>query len=244
VNDPEENLRRIQAALGHAFADVRLLEDALTHSSFANERPGQVRTDNEVLEFLGDAVLQWSVSTLLFARFGAGTAGELTRRRADLVCEEGLAELARDAGIGDGLRLGKGEDRTGGRSKPRLLANAFEACVAAVYLDAGAHTALEVCRGLFEPRIDALSPGGRDHKTRLQELVQGRGLPPPRYALIATTGPDHERSFEVELQIDGQPQARGIGRSKLEAEQTAAAEAMRTFTTAPAPTPDPEPEPL
>jgi ribonuclease-3 len=230
VNEPEDNLRRIQAALGHVFGELRLLEDALTHSSFANERPDLVRTDNEVLEFLGDAVLQWAVSTLLFERFAPGTAGELTRRRADLVCEEGLAELARDTGIGEGLRLGKGEDRTGGRSKPRLLANAFEACMAAVYLDAGAGTALQVCRALFEPRIDALAPGGRDHKTRLQELVQRQGLPAPRYVLVATRGPDHERSFEVELQIDGKPHARGTGRSKLEAEMTAAAEALRALS--------------
>jgi ribonuclease III len=230
VTELDDKLRRIEEAFSHTFADGRLLEDALTHSSFANERPGQVRTDNEVLEFLGDAVLQWVVSTLLFERFGAGTAGELTRRRADLVCEEGLAELARDTGIGEGLRLGKGEDRTGGRSKPRLLANAFEACIAAVYLDAGAAGALAVCRALFEPRIDALVPGGRDHKTRLQERVQRKGMPPPRYVLLATSGPDHERSFEVELHLDGEPLARGSGRSKLEAEQAAAAQALQAFT--------------
>src|ERR1700755_508498 len=132
MGDYDETLQTIATALGHRFSDGRLLLDALTHSSFRNEKPASVRSDNERLEFLGDAVLQWVVSTLIWEHFPNATAGEMTRRRADLVCEQGLARVARELSLGDGLRLGKGEERSGGRAKPRLLASAFEALIAAV----------------------------------------------------------------------------------------------------------------
>jgi ribonuclease III len=216
----------VQDGLGHRFADVELLIDALTHSSFAHERAGQARCDNERLEYMGDAVLQWAVSALLLERFPLATAGELTRRRADLVCEDGLAQLARAVNIGPALRLGKGEQRSGGRDKPRLLASAFEAAIAAIYLDAGAETAMRVCQALFEARLEQIAPGARDFKTRMQESLQRRGLRPPVYELVAVAGPDHARSFEVAVRLDGEELGRGAGRSKLEAEQAAAERAL------------------
>jgi ribonuclease-3 len=227
LDTDEDALIAVQNGLGHHFADPSLLIDALTHSSFAHERAGQARGDNERLEYMGDAVLQWAVSALLLERFPAATAGELTRRRADLVCEDGLAQIARSIGVGPGLRLGKGEQRSGGRDKPRLLASAFEACMAAVFLDAGAEVAMTVCRALFEVRLERLAPGARDFKTRFQEALQSRGERPPVYELLAVSGPDHARSFQVAVRIDGQELGRGEGRSKLEAEQAAAERALQ-----------------
>lgn len=229
--DLDESARAVAARLGHEFGDPRLLAEALAHSSFANERPNLAPRDNERLELLGDAVLQWAVSALLWERFPDATAGELTRRRADLVCEEGLAAIAEDVEIGTGLRLGRGEERSGGRNKPRLLASAFEACVAAVYLDAGAEIALEVCRRLFAHHLRSAPPGARDFKTRFQELLQERGREPPQYEVVATGGPDHARTFEVTLELDGREVGRGIGRSKLEAEQSAAKAALEKLET-------------
>jgi ribonuclease-3 len=222
----DETLLSISTALGHAFGDPRLLADALTHSSYRNERPSDVRSDNERLEFLGDAVLQWVVSALLWEHFPAASAGEMTRRRADLVCEEGLSRVALELGLGLGLRLGKGEERSGGRNKPRLLASALEACVAAVYLDAGTDAALGVCRQLFTTAIAERVPGARDFKTRLQELLQGTGRKLPAYEITSTSGPDHAREYHVTITVEGAALAHGSGRSKLEAEQSAAERAL------------------
>jgi ribonuclease-3 len=224
--DYEETLRDIQTALGHSFVDSRLLIDALTHSSYRNEKPTEVRSDNERLEFLGDAVLQWVVSALLWDHFPAASAGEMTRRRADLVCEEGLSRIALELGLGAGLRLGKGEERSGGRNKPRLLASAFEALVAAVYLDAGTESALRVCQVLFTKAIEERAPGARDFKTRLQEMLQGSGRKLPSYEIKSTTGPDHARQYHVTISVEGEQIAEGDGRSKLEAEQAAAERAL------------------
>jgi ribonuclease-3 len=224
--DVDDTIERIESGLGHSFDDKQLLLDALTHRSFAHERAGLARTDNERLEFLGDAVLQWAISALLFERFPQATAGELTRRRADLVCEEGLAELGNALGLGTGLRLGKGEERSGGREKPRLLASALEACIAAIYVDGGTDAAMDVCRSLFETRLAQGAPGARDFKTRVQEALQRRGQPPPSYEIVAMRGPDHARSFEVALQLNGEELGRGEGKSKLEAEQLAAERAL------------------
>jgi len=225
----EETLTTIANALGHTFADPRLLVDSLTHSSYRNEKPAEVRSDNERLEFLGDAVLQWVVSALLWEHFPAASAGEMTRRRADLVCEEGLSRIAVELGLGAGLRLGKGEERSGGRLKPRLLASVLEACIAAVYLDAGTDAALGVCRRLFTKAIEERAPGARDFKTRLQELLQGSGRKLPTYEIKSTTGPDHARHYHVSIAVDGTMLAEGQGRSKLEAEQAAAEQALRVL---------------
>jgi ribonuclease-3 len=224
--DYEQTVRAIAIALGHTFTDPELLLDALTHSSYRNEKPASVRSDNERLEFLGDAVLQWVVSTMIWTTFPTATAGEMTRRRADLVCEQGLARVAREVGLGDGLRLGKGEERSGGRAKPRLLASALEAAVAAVYIDAGNDAALRVGQHLFGSAIADDAPGARDFKTRLQELLQSRGQRPPTYETADARGPAHARSYRVVLSVDEKPLSEGEGRSKLEAEQNAAEQAL------------------
>jgi ribonuclease III len=215
-------VKRVANALGYSFNNPMLLRDALTHSSFANERPPEAPTDNERLEFMGDAVLQWAISGILWDRFPNASAGELTRRRADLVCETQLAEIAREVEIGPALRLGKGEERSGGREKPRLLASALEACVAAVFLDGGTQAATELCLKLFEKLLFCEAPGARDYKSRVQELLQRRGQKPPAYRLLGSQGPDHARRFQVAIVIDEQERTYGQGRSKLEAEQAAA----------------------
>lgn len=222
MNDSDDNTHVVARSLGYIFQNTRLIKEALTHSSFANERPKIAPVDNDRLEFMGDAVLQLTVSTLLWERFPNAPAGELTRRRADLVCESGLAKIARTIGIGEGLLLGKGEERSGGRDKPRLLASAFEACIAAVFLDGGTEVTLDICRNLFEAYLDDQAPGASDFKTRIQEILQQMGQQPPQYHVLSSEGPDHDRSFHVMVTTDTGLKATGNGRSKLEAEQMAA----------------------
>ena len=213
-------------ALGHRFARPELLRDALTHKSFANERPKLAPTDNERLEFLGDAVIGAVVASMLCETYPDAPEGELTRRRADLVCEEGLAAIARELALGPALRLGKGEAKSGGRDKPRLLASALEACVGAVVLDADLPVAFDVARALFAERLDGAAPGRRDYKSRVQEIVQGRHGTTPRYTLLRAEGPDHDRLFHVAIEVDGEQIAEGSGRSKADAEQAAAKSAI------------------
>ena len=219
----------LEERLGHKFTEPEHLRDALTHRSFKNERPDLAPRDNERLEFLGDAILDLAASALLEARFSDAREGELTRRRADLVCERALAKIGDELGIGEALRLGRGEERSGGREKPRLVSSAVEAIVAAVYRDAGAVRALEIATELLEPQLDELAPGAHDHKSRLQELLQARGDPPPVYFVKSTEGPDHERTFFVEARVAEKPIGNGSGRSKLQAEQRAAANALEGY---------------
>lgn len=223
---PEPDFEAVARALGHHFADEQLLRNALTHRSFANEHPERAPSDNERLEFLGDAVISLSASALLWERFPEATEGELTRRRADLVCEASLAGLARELGLGPALRLGRGEDRSGGRKKPRLLCSALEACVAAVYVDGGIGQAMEVVRKLLTPLLDAPLLGQRDAKTRVQELVQALGEGTPRYVVVGTSGPHHAREFEIACITSLRELGRGVGRSKVEGEQAAARAAL------------------
>lgn len=237
--DEDELIAAVERAMGHRFADRALLVDALTHRSFANERRHLARTDNDRLEFLGDAVLQWAVSSLLWDRFPEAPAGEMTRRRADLVCEDGLTELAEELGIPAALRLGRGELRSGGRTKPRLLSSAFEACVAAVYLDAGSQVVLSLCERLFSKYISPAEPGRWDYKTRLQEALQRDGSQRPLYEVVDITGPDHDRRFHVALSVAGKHVAEAHGRSKGEAEQAAAERALEHLQDEPQPEPEP-----
>lgn len=225
----EEQLLAVAEALGHGFEDADLLRDALTHRSFANERPKQAPRDNERLEYLGDSVIGLAASRLLYGRFPNATEGELTRRRADLVCEAALAEVAREIGVGDALRLGKGEARSGGREKPRLLASALEACVGAVCIDGGIGAAIACTERVLESRVSLASPGHSDFKSRIQELAQARQLGVPTYQLVDAVGPDHQRIFHVSVSVDGQVLGDGSGGSKLEAEQAAAREALPTL---------------
>lgn len=222
----EDPLAHLQEQIGHTFADPTLLRDALTHRSFLNERPDLAPRDNERMEFLGDAVLGLAASVLLWRTYPSATEGELTRRRADLVCERSLATIARGLALGEVLRLGKGEVRSGGRDKPRLLASALEALLAAVYLDAGELRASQVALALLEPHVESLTPGESDYKSRLQELLQGRRRPPPVYVLVGTEGPDHDRVFHLEVRLGERTLGQGSGRSKLVAEQLAARSAL------------------
>ena len=227
--DPEDAARRrLHAALGHTFGDESLLRDALTHRSFRNENPTLAPHDNERLEFLGDAVLGMGVAMLLAEAHPEEREGELTRRRADLVCESGLMEVAATLGIGDAMRLGRGEERSGGRTKARLLASATEAIVGAVLVDAGAEAALALVRELFEPRLHQ-ARGRRDVKSRLQELSQATSGHTPTYEVVSTSGPDHARSFEVAVRIDQETFPSAKGRSKGEAERLAAKLALNAL---------------
>lgn len=224
----------VEEALGYRFSDRSLLRDALTHRSLANERPKLAPRDNERLEFLGDSVVALVASTLLFDRFPDAREGELTRRRADLVCEAGLEGLARAIGLGAALRLGRGEERSGGRDKPRLLASALEACFGAAYLDGGLPAVMEIGRRWFTSALeDSVPPGTGDYKSRVQEAVQAAGGPVPHYRMVKSEGPDHDRRFHVEILIAREVRGRGEGRSKIEAEQAAAEQALAALQICP-----------
>ena len=228
----DEAALRLCHALGYTFDDPSLLLDALTHSSFKNEQPELAARDNERLEFLGDAVVDLIAADLLFVHFPDADEGELTRRRADLVSERGLAEAADAVGVGPAMRLGKGEEKSGGRSKPRLLSSALEACIGAIDCDGGAAAAFEASHRIFEPRLHTSAPGRRDVKSLAQAWAQANLGFTPRYPLVETEGPDHEREFTVALEVDDERISTGTGRSKLEAEQAAAQAALDLWTAA------------
>jgi ribonuclease-3 len=217
----------LEQRLGHCFRDRALLERALTHKSFLNEHAAAARGDNERLEFLGDAVLNLAVGHLLMEAFPERTEGELSKTRAQLVSEQGLSEVAAALGLGEWLFLGRGEEQTGGRRKPSLLADACEAVLAAVYLDGGFEVALEAVRRLFGERVrGGEAAGATDYKTRLQERAQGVLKVQPRYAVVSTAGPDHDKTFEVAISLGEREYARASGKSKKEAEQRAAERAL------------------
>lgn len=227
--EPGPTLASLAQALGHAFQDTSCLHAALTHRSYANEHSQQQTADNERLEFLGDAVLGLVISDMLCRTFPNASEGELTRRRADLVCESTLAELATELRLGELLRLGKGEFKSGGQRKRRLLACTLEACLGAVFTDGGLPAAQHSIGLLFAQRLLNTEPGQRDHKSRLQRRAQAECHEAPLYTLLHSTGPDHERLFHVELSIAGQVRAQGEGRSKAEAEQQAACRALEAW---------------
>ncbi len=212
---------RLQAALHWTFDDPTLLERALTHRSYTFERG--LDDSNERLEFLGDAVLGFIVTTYIFDNYPQLPEGELAKLRASVVSAEALAEVATELDLGAALRLGKGEDSSGGRTKPSILADAMEAVIAAVYLDGGLDPATAVVLRAMEARIreHATGPGGRDYKTRLQELAARRIDQLPRYHL-RYEGPDHSRQFFATVLLRGVEYGSGEGRSKKAAEQAAA----------------------
>jgi ribonuclease-3 len=226
-DDGPDKYAILESRIGHHFADAHILDSALTHKSFLNENPQAGRPDNERLEFLGDAVLALTIGHLLMDRFPARREGELSLARSAIVSEAGLSPVAEAISLGEWLYLGRGEEQTGGRRKPSLLADALEALIAAVYLDAGLPAAFAVIRRLFADRIEALaSSGAADFKTRLQERAQGQFHQTPRYQVVGERGPDHDKVFEVAILLGGQEVARGEGRSKKEAEQRAAERAL------------------
>lgn len=220
-------MEALQLRLGHVFSDPARLRTALTHKSWANEQT-EGGADNERLEFLGDAVFSLVAGHLLMHRFPEVDEGVLSKTRAALVSTGALAALAAELDLGEALLLGKGEDRTGGRSKPTLLADALEATAGAVYLDGGFDAAFAVLARLLEPRLEPALQDlrRRDPKTHLQERIQAVTKRPPRYLLRGTTGPEHELRFVVLLQAGDRVLAQGEGRTKKEAEQDAAARVL------------------
>lgn len=211
----------IQNRLEYSFSDAAHLADALTHRSFRNEHPKLARRDNERLEFLGDAILGLSASELLFERFPKASEGELTRHRSAIVCEASFAEIAKGLELHHGLRLGKGEQRTGGRDNPRLLASAFEALIGAIWRDAGHEAAVRIAKAQLTPRIGKKTPV-QDHKSAYQEHIQAKEGITPKYEVVETAGPDHAREFTVEVRVGSDVRARAKGRSKASAAQAAA----------------------
>lgn len=210
-------------------ANPALLRQALTHSSYANE--GQRReTHNERLEFLGDSVLQLVVTEWLFETNPSWPEGRLSQARAAIVCEPTLAEAAQTLQIGNQLHLGRGEERSGGRRKPSLLADAVEAMIGAVYLDGGLGRAKEFvhCYLDFALNTVEIRETGRDHKTALGEYMRKRGGE-VQYTLVQSYGPDHDKTFEIELSVNGKSMVRAVGRSKKEAEQQCARLALKQF---------------
>jgi len=220
-----ETRAAIEAGLGHRFTRPERLEVALTHRSFGGDVP-----NNEKLEFLGDAVLALAMSDLLMARFPEASEGELSKIRASLVNADVLARKARELAFGAHLRLGKGEDKSGGRDKSSILASCYEALLGAVYQDAGYEAARAVVESHFAADVEEhLTVGLRDYKTRLQEVTQRLFRETPVYTLVEESGPDHEKRFVSALAIAGRPYGRGVGKSKKTAEQAAAREALATL---------------
>jgi ribonuclease-3 len=219
----------LESRLGYAFRDRARLECALTHKSYLNENADWGRPDNERLEFLGDAVLDLVVGHLLMDAAPERDEGELSKTRASIVNETGLAEVAGELGLGEWLFLGRGEEQSGGRRKPSVLADACEALVAAVYLDGGFEAAFAVVKRLFGGRAASTGEAGlHDFKTRLQERAARRRLH-VRYGLVRADGPDHDKTFEIAASVGDKELARGVGKTKKEAEQRAAELALRAL---------------
>lgn len=217
------NLKALENELGYTFQNPALLDRALTHSSYANER--EALGDNERLEFLGDSVLGFITAEYLFSEHKGVPEGELTRLRAYAVCEKSLDVYAREIGLGDYLLLGKGEERTGGRERASVLSDAFEAVIAAIYLDGGMELAKKFVLRFVRPYVEA-KPVFKDYKTMLQEVTQKNPGETLEYVLVSESGPDHDKHFEVEVHLNSNVIGRGSGPSKKKAEQDAAREAL------------------
>lgn len=229
MQEPDENpYLRLESRLGHAFRDRARLESALTHKSYLNENPSWGRPDNERLEFLGDAVIDLAIGHLLMELHPDRNEGELSKMRASIVNEAGLAEVAAELELGAWLFLGRGEEQSGGRRKPSVLADACEALVAAIYLDGGFDAALAVARRLFGARVSQASSKGADFKTRLQERAARERLS-VRYTVTGERGPDHDKTFEVAATVGDEAHAPASGKTKKEAEQRAAELALRAL---------------
>jgi ribonuclease-3 len=226
------DLSAFEERIGHRFADPQLLERALTHRSRAHEDASGATIDNESLEFLGDAVLGFVMADLLFRDFPQLDEGQKSKIKASLVSTATLGDLARELGLGQYLALGRGEEKTGGRNKQALLADGYEAVIAAVYLDGGIDAARAFIVREFDERLeDVRSPEfwGRDYKSVLQEVVQSRDLPLPEYSVTAESGPDHRKIFHVEVRVQGEVMGAARGASKKAAEQEAARQALDRF---------------
>ena len=219
-----DTLTSVQNAIGIVFNDRSLLAEALTHASYINENPELSPVTNERLEFLGDAVLGQVVAARLFSDFPGEREGRLTEFRARLVRGDTLARVAAGIGLGDYLLLGKGEETTGGRSKPVNLAGALEAVIGAIYLDQGQKAAADFILRILDAELDSIAgdDGHGNYKSELQELLQARRQPAPSYHVVDTSGPDHNRRFTVEVRLADTVLGSGVGRSKKAAEKSAA----------------------
>ena len=230
-----DEFEELQQAIGYRFRDRGLLEHAMTHTSRANEDVSGGVHDNESMEFLGDAVIGFVIADVLFREFPEFDEGQKSKTKASLVSTATLARQAERLALGEHLLLGRGEEKTGGRRKQALLADGYEALIAAIYLDGGIeHARAFITREfgglLAEVRQHGVA-GPQDYKSALQELLQGRELPLPEYRLVGTLGPDHRKVFQVEVVVNGEPLAESTGPSKKEAEQDAARAALDKLRT-------------
>ena len=219
-------IKDLEAAIGYHFHNISLLQNALTHSSYANERWHNSLLSNERLEFLGDSILGMLVAEYLFRSFPNRPEGELTRMRADMVCEKTLAAVANSIHLGDHLLLGHGEEQGGGRSRDSILADAMESVIAACFLDGGMEAALQIIRRFILVEVPVTRLHNADYKTQLQELVHQKRNQVLSYSLARESGPDHDKQFEVEVCINGSVVGTGRGSSKKRAEQDAARAAI------------------
>ena len=219
-------IKDLEAAIGYRFHNITLLQNALTHSSYANERWHNSLLSNERLEFLGDSILGMVVAEHLYRSFPDRPEGDLTRIRADMVCEASLAAVADKLSLGEHLLLGHGEERFGGRSRASILADAVESIIAASFLDGGMEAAKAFIKKFILCSVPVGKPHNADYKTALQELVQRRKNQVLRYVLTGQSGPDHDKQFSVQVELNGNVVGTGTGSSKKRAEQEAAHEAM------------------
>ena len=215
-------MHQLETVIGHTFKDPSLLETALTHTSYANEAKGRVK-HNERLEFLGDSVLSIVVADYLFHHWTDRPEGELTKARASLVCESALFQFAQEIDLGRYLRLGRGEEMGGGRTRPSVVSDAFEALIAALYLDGG----MEAARAFILPFLTEGKTAEADYKTQLQEVIQQNPEERLRYELEGETGPDHDKHFQMAVYLNSNLIGRGEGHSKKAAEQAAARQALK-----------------
>ena len=222
-------IKDLEAVIGYRFRNISLLQNALTHSSYANERWHNSLLSNERLEFLGDSVLGMLVAEYLYRNFPNRPEGELTRMRADMVCETTLASAANRIGLGNHLLLGHGEEQGGGRSRDSILADAMESVIAACFLDGGLDAALQVVRTFILVEVPVTKLHNADYKTELQELVQRKSGSTLGYRLVGSTGPDHAKVFEAAALLNGEEFSTGTGHSKKEAEQAAAHAGLATL---------------
>ena len=222
-----EAFKELQDKVGFFFNDENLLKQAFTHSSYVNEHRRKPYEDNERLEFLGDAVLELTVSKYLFQKYPMMSEGELTKLRAAIVCEPSLVEFANSLSYGRYVLLGKGEEMTGGRERPAMLADVFEAFVGALYLDQGLETVIEFLKKVVFPKIDeGAFSHVMDYKSQLQELIQRDATGILQYKILQEKGPAHNREFVSTVSLNGQELGTGTGKSKKEAEQHAAEDAL------------------
>ena len=219
-------IKDLETAIGYRFKNISLLQNALTHSSYANERWHNSLKSNERLEFLGDSILGMVVAEYLYKTFPDRPEGELTRMRADMVCEQTLASVAARIDLGRHLMLGNGEEQGGGRTRNSILADAVESVIAASFLDGGMEAARRIIEKFILVEVPVKKLNNADYKTALQELVQQKKNQTLSYALVGESGPDHDKRFEVEVSLNGQVIGTGSGSSKKRAEQMAAKAAL------------------